>query len=72
MIISFFISDREKGIVTAVMEALPTALHLHCYQHIADDLQQRYGNKVRPLFWIAARVKTSTAFTAAMEVIQRR
>lgn len=66
-----FISDREKGIVTAVTEAFPTALHFHCCQHIADNLQQRYGNKVRPLFWIAARAKTSSAFTAAMDAIQK-
>ena len=65
-----FISDREKGMVTAVTETFPAALHFHCCQHIADNLQQRYGNKVRPLFWIATRAKTSTTFKAAIEAIQ--
>jgi hypothetical protein len=55
---------------TAVVETFPDTLHFHCCQHIADNLQQRYGNKVRPLFWIAARVKTKAGFTTAMEVIQ--
>ena len=56
---------------------LPTCWRLlscvarHSCQHIADNLQQRYRNKVRPLFWIAARAKTSSAFTAAMDVIQK-
>jgi phage gp36-like protein len=61
----------EKGIVTAVIEAFQTALYFYCCQHIADNLQQRYRNKVRPLFWIAARAKTSSAFTAAIDVIQK-
>jgi hypothetical protein len=45
-----FISDREKCIAIAVEQCFPQALHLHCCQHIADNLQQRFGNKVRPLF----------------------
>ena len=57
-----FISDREKGIVTAVEQCFPQALHLYCCQHIADNLQQRFGNKVRPLFWIIAYTKTRANF----------
>jgi hypothetical protein len=45
-----FISDREKGITNALAEVFPNAYHLHCCQHLADNLQQRYGNKVRPQF----------------------
>jgi hypothetical protein len=45
-------------------------LHLHCCQHIADNIQQRFGNKVRPLFRRAARVKDPRAFDIAMEAIQ--
>ena len=28
--IGIFISDREKGIATAVEQCFPQALHLHC------------------------------------------
>jgi hypothetical protein len=45
-----FISDREKGMATAVAETFPDTLHFYCCQYIADNLQQRYRNKVRPLF----------------------
>jgi hypothetical protein len=44
-------------------------MHLHCCQHIADNLQ-RFGNKVRPLFWAAAYAKTPEAFAEKIELIQ--
>jgi transposase-like protein len=65
-----FISDREKGIAQAIPEQFEHSIHLHCYQHIADNLQQRYGNKIRPLFWRAARAKTKDLFQLKMEEIQ--
>ena len=65
-----FISDREKGIAQAIHEQFEHSIHLHCCQHIADNLQQRFGNKVRPLFWQAARAKTSDLFKSKMEEIR--
>ncbi len=65
-----FISDREKGIAQAIPEEFEHSIHLHCCQHIADNLQQRFGNKVRPLFWQAARAKTRDLFKLKMEEIQ--
>lgn len=65
-----FISDREKGIATAVEQCFPHALHLHCCQHIADNLQQRFGNKVRPLFWAIAYAKTRDLFAEKMKLLQ--
>jgi transposase-like protein len=65
-----FISDREKGIAQAVPEQFERSIHLHCCQHIADNIQQRFGNKVRPLFWQAARAKTRDLFKLKMEEIQ--
>lgn len=66
-----FISDREKGITNGVEKCFPQALHLYCCQHIADNLQQRFGNKVRPLFWNAAYAKTQEAFVEKMELLQQ-
>jgi hypothetical protein len=65
-----FISDREKGIAQAIPEQFEHSIHLHYYQHIADNLQQRFGNKFRPLFWQAARAKTKDLFKSKMEEIQ--
>ena len=36
-----FISDREKGMATAVPAVFDKSIHLHCCQHIADNLQKR-------------------------------
>jgi hypothetical protein len=46
------------------------SIHLHCCQHIADNLQQRYGNRVRPLFWNACRAKTHQLFAEKMEELR--
>jgi transposase-like protein len=62
-----FISDREKGMATAVSTVFEQSIHLYCCQHIADNLQQRYGNKVRPLFWKACRAKTKELFAEKMQ-----
>jgi transposase-like protein len=53
-----FISDREKGIVISVPTVFDRSMHLHCCHHIADNLYQKYGNKVRPPFWRARRADT--------------
>jgi hypothetical protein len=33
-----FISDREKGMATAVSTVFEQSIHLYCCQHIADNL----------------------------------
>jgi len=65
-----FISDREKGMATAVPAVFDKSIHLHCCQHIADNLQQRYGNRVRPLFWNACRAKTRQLLAEKMEELR--
>ena len=46
-----FMSDRDKGLKVAISIAFPKSAPAHCYQHIADNVQQRYGVKCKPLFW---------------------
>ena len=43
-------SDREKGLEKAVQEALPQADHSHCAQHIASNVQAKFGLVCRRLF----------------------
>jgi transposase-like protein len=45
-----FISDREKGLILAVEEFFPQAVHAHCCNYIADNIAGDYGNKCKPLF----------------------
>jgi transposase-like protein len=64
-----FMSDREKGISVAVSEEFPSAFHGKCCQHIADNIQQRYGMKCRPLFWKYAYAKTEAQFKVCKYIL---
>jgi hypothetical protein len=45
-----FMSDREKGLPTALEKTMPDVTQAYCCQHIADNVQQRFSLKCRPLF----------------------
>lgn len=60
-------SDREKGLAKAVDEVLPCAKHSHCCQHIAANIQSRFGVACRKLFWTAAYARTKAEFDAAID-----
>ena len=62
-------SDREKGLNKAVSEALPNAKHSHCCQHIAANVQSRFGITCRKLFWSAAYARTKAEFDTAIDAI---
>jgi hypothetical protein len=65
-----FISDRDKGLAASVHMVFPNATPAHCCQHIADNVQQRYGVKCRPLFWRCAWAKTRQLFEEALAALQ--
>jgi transposase-like protein len=48
----FFVimSDREKGIPGAIEDVFPDAIPCYYCQHIANNVQQKFGIKCRPLF----------------------
>jgi hypothetical protein len=43
-------SDRQKGIVAAVVEVLLDIQHSYCAQHIAVNVQSAYGIAAQKLF----------------------
>ena len=45
-----FMSDWEKGLPAALKKTMPEVTQAYCCQHIADNVQQRFGLKCRPLF----------------------
>jgi hypothetical protein len=63
------ISDREKGLTNAVSEVLPNAKHSHCCQHIAANVQSRFGITCRKLFWSAAYARTRAEFNTAIDAM---
>jgi hypothetical protein len=45
-----FMSDREKGLPVAIDKVFPQVSQSYYCQHIADNVQQRFELKCRPLF----------------------
>jgi len=43
-------SDHEKGLKKAIQEALPQADHSHYAQHIASNVQAKFGLECQRLF----------------------
>ena len=62
-------SDREKGLAKAVDEILPNANHSHCCQHIAANIQSRFGITCRKLFWAAVYARTKGDFDTAIDAL---
>jgi hypothetical protein len=67
-----FISDRDKGIAPAVAKVFPLGLQAHCCQHIADNIQSKFGNKCRLLFWACARAKYKVDFEKALKALYKQ
>jgi transposase-like protein len=64
-------SDREKGLEKAVQEALPDADHSHCAQHIASNVQAKFGLVCRGLFWSVAYARTEEAYNSAISELEK-
>ncbi len=64
------ISDGDKGLEGAMAKNLPLAQHCHCCQHLADNVQARFGMTCRKLFWKAAYAITELAFKEAIREIR--
>lgn len=62
---STIISDRDKGLLTAIPNCLPHAVQAYCCQHLAANVQKRYLLAARTQFWKIARGKTPQAFDDA-------
>lgn len=62
-------SDREKGLTKAVSEVLPNSKHSHCYQHIAANVQSRFGITCIKLIWSAEYARTGAEFDTAIDAM---
>jgi hypothetical protein len=63
------ISDRDKGLQSAEDE-LEFAKRAYCTQHMAANVQSRYGIEVRRLFVAATYARTVAQFDEAMEKLR--
>jgi hypothetical protein len=65
------ISDRDKGLLSAVESKLLGACHAMCCQHIAENIHKKFGRDYKPLFWQIARAQSQNAFNTAVQALQR-
>jgi hypothetical protein len=61
-----FMSDRQKGLRKALKEVFPRASHAYCCQHIAANVQSRYGITAREAFWVIAYARTEGEYEKAL------
>jgi hypothetical protein len=57
-----FMSDRQKGLRKALKTIFPMASHAYCCQHIAANIQSRYGIAAREAFWPVAYAQSEAEF----------
>ena len=64
-------SDCGKGLVTAVDEIYPQAVHSYGCQHLAENVKAKgYSKECKRLFWCAAFAESDAAFDAIFVKIQ--
>ncbi|XP_077237316.1 uncharacterized protein LOC143878991 [Tasmannia lanceolata] len=66
-------SDRQKGLMQAVLEVLPQAHHSYSMRHLAANFYSEFKDVLlKRLFWRAARTLRESVFKDTMEQIKAR
>ncbi|KAH9623671.1 hypothetical protein KSS87_000247 [Heliosperma pusillum] len=66
-----FISDQQKGILSAVANVFGKAEHRNCARHVFANWQKTYqGDEYKGLFWRAARAYNEADYVDAMEEME--
>ncbi|XP_071923215.1 uncharacterized protein [Coffea arabica] len=65
------ISDRQKGLGTAIHEVLPEIEHRHCVRHLHNNFKKLHpGLALKERFWTCARSSYMTWFENQMESLK--
>jgi hypothetical protein len=64
------ISDRDKGLL-ACDNQFPFAFRAFCCQHIAANIQEKFGIKSRDMFWRLAKARTASAYDKVMDELKK-
>ncbi|XP_022029337.1 uncharacterized protein LOC110930347 [Helianthus annuus] len=66
-----FISDRQKGLIPAMLAVFPNAEHKFCLRHIHESMKSKWrGDLYKNLLWSAGRKTSIPYFNKAMEKIK--
>jgi hypothetical protein len=67
---SVVISDPEKGLINALDDVFPRAKHAFCCYHIGANIKNRYGIKMKEMFWKCVYARTKEDFNEKLEAIR--
>ena len=60
-------SDKQKGLIKAVKDLIPTAEHIHCVRHLHNNFKKTHvGIALKQIIWSAARATTIPGSKAEM------
>ncbi|CAI9267040.1 unnamed protein product [Lactuca saligna] len=67
-----FISDRQKGLSSAIADLFPCAEHRYCVRHIHENMRSRWrGDKFKELLWNCSTTYTVQEFEKEMEEVRK-
>jgi hypothetical protein len=68
---SVWMTDRQKGLLNAVKTVFPRAAPSHCCQHIADNVESKFGKALRKPFWNCAYALSKKDFESQLDKIKK-
>ncbi|XP_071937522.1 uncharacterized protein [Coffea arabica] len=65
------ISDRQKGLGSAIEEVVPGVEHRHCVRHLHNNMKKLHpGQSIKNRFWACARSSYMRRFESEMEILR--
>lgn len=58
------VSDRDKGLLEAEVVFGSQVIKAFCCHHLKENFTAKFGRSLGPLFWQAARMRTTSSFEA--------
>ncbi|XP_074342630.1 uncharacterized protein LOC141680252 [Apium graveolens] len=67
-----FISDRQKGLINALMNVVPNVEHKLCVMHIYNNMKKVHkGRGLMSLLWLATKATTEYSFNKHMDALKK-
>ncbi|KAL2608914.1 hypothetical protein R1flu_027487 [Riccia fluitans] len=65
------VSDRQKGLVDAVAEELPTNEHIHCAHHLQMNIRRHFGAQVSKFFQRLVYATSQARYEEALGILEK-